>query len=57
MRPFPFNLSGPEFLLFFAVLGVCVVGFPLVRRRWQGADAADLFRSQQGKGLATDIGG
>ena len=41
MRPFPFNLSGPEFLLFFAVLGVCAVGFPLVRRRRQGADAAD----------------
>lgn len=41
MRPFPFNLTGPEFLLFFAVFGICASGFPLIRRRRQGADATE----------------
>jgi len=41
MRLFPFNLTGPEFLLFFAVFGVCVACFPLIRRRMQRADTFD----------------
>src|ERR1700735_215971 len=41
MRPFPFNLTGPEFLFFFAVFGLCVALFPLIRRRRQGNNALD----------------
>ena len=29
MRPFPFNLTGPEFLFFFAVFGLCVALFAI----------------------------
>ena len=43
MRPFPFNLTGPKFLLFFAVFGVCTAFFPLLRRRMQDADPTALL--------------
>ena len=58
MRPFPFNLTGPEFLFFFAVFGYCVAIFPLIRRRWQGADAeAPLPRITDPIQIATLRGG
>jgi len=41
MRPFPFNLTGPEFLWFFAAFGLCVAFLPLVRRRMRGANSPD----------------
>src|SRR3984885_7905233 len=41
MRPFPFNLTGPEFLWFFAVFGLFVALFPLVRSRMQEANSVD----------------
>lgn len=33
MKLFPFNLTGPHFLWFFVVFGLCVVMIPLYRRR------------------------
>jgi len=33
MKLFPFNLTGPHFLWFFIVFGLCVVMLPLYRRR------------------------
>jgi uncharacterized protein (TIGR04222 family) len=33
MKLFPFNLTGPHFLWFFIVFGLCVVMIPLYRRR------------------------
>ena len=33
MNWFPFNLTGPHFLWFFAAFGLCVVLIPLYRRR------------------------
>ena len=46
MRSFPFNLTGPEFLLFFGLLGSGVLLFPWARRLQaaQHDDAAPLPR-------------
>jgi uncharacterized protein (TIGR04222 family) len=58
MRPFPFNLTGPEFLLFFAAFGFCAAAFPLLRRRMQdGNDLEALPRITDPIQIATLRGG
>jgi uncharacterized protein (TIGR04222 family) len=42
MRFFPFNLNGPQFLVFFILFGtLCVVVIPLMRRLWAPSDDFD----------------